>query len=76
MEKHAFEDPRPAHEKELREKLEETRRMIIDTKAEVAQVKEDAAHDLAQTKKLVSLKQTLDTLEYDEVVLKKELEGA
>jgi len=70
----AFEKHPVPREKEIRAELEQLHRMILDTKAQIAQVKEDAVEDLGRVKELVSLNTILHSLEEKEDAFKKELE--
>jgi hypothetical protein len=69
-----FEKHPVSREKEIRAELERLYRMILDTKAQIAQVKEDSTEDLSRVKELVSLHTILRSLETKEDVFKEELE--
>jgi small-conductance mechanosensitive channel len=69
-----FEKHPMSREKEIRTELEQIHRMMLDTKAQIAQVKEDATEDLSRVKELVSLNTILRSLEEKENAFKEELE--
>lgn len=61
--------------KDLKRSLEEAHMMILDTKAEMAQVKHDALTDPQRARELVHLQHRLDSLTWAEEKIKEELEG-
>ncbi|HUC31516.1 MAG TPA: hypothetical protein VMR99_02390 [Candidatus Paceibacterota bacterium] len=74
MRSNSFEHPPASEEKAIRDELELLHRRILDTEAEIAQVKEDAVKDPSRVRELVSLKTILDSLQVKEQTLKYELE--
>ena len=56
-------EKRSGQEKELRDELEQLHREILDTRAQIAQVKEDAVQDPRRAGELVNLKTILDALD-------------
>jgi len=58
-----FENNQSPEEGALRKQLEETRRTILDTKAEMAQAKADLKTNPSRASELEPLQRTLDTLE-------------
>jgi len=68
-----FEKRPVSREKEIKTELERLYRMILDTKAQIAQVKEDATEDLSRVKELVPLNTILRSLEEEENAFKEEL---
>ncbi len=57
-------------ERSAKEQLEELYRMIMDTQAEMAQIKADAVDEPSRARELVSLQRTLDALRAEEVKIK------
>lgn len=56
----SFEESPAPDEKSVREELEQVRRMILDTQANIVQVKADAMKDPSQAGALVHLKTILE----------------
>jgi len=74
MKSPSFEQTPASHERSIRTRLERLHEMILDTKAEIAQVKEDAIQDPGRTKEIGFLTVALNTLESDESTLREELD--
>ena len=74
MENKSFENFYNSREKIVRAELELLHRMILDTQAEIVQVKEDALQDPNRAGELISLKIILESLQKKESAFNIELE--
>ncbi len=76
MNENNIEGNRARQSESLKERLEEVRRMILDTQAEMAQVREDAVEKPDRARELVPLKRALDTLEAEKSELENHPNGS
>ena len=74
MENRSFENFYNSREKTVRTELELLHRMMLDTQAEIVQVKEDALQDPSRAGELISLKIILESLQKKESAFNIELE--